>query len=116
MPIKTSLAVDNIITNNNQTQLIRLISKELESLGTKYFEGSLEIQSGIVDREFTLLPAIGYVCLISDRPFVLKLDNTTATPINVKNLFTMTTDSLTKFYISNPDIANIVNLTIIVNS
>ncbi len=116
MPIKTSIAVDNVLSVGNQTQTIRLIAKDLQALGTKYFEGALEIQSNITDREFTLLPAIGYICLISDRPFTLKLDNTTATSIPVKDIFIMTTESLTKFYISNPDLANIVNITMIVNS
>ncbi|MEM4385853.1 MAG: hypothetical protein QXD03_04835 [Candidatus Anstonellales archaeon] len=116
MAIKTSIAVDKVfIINNIVQQSIRLISKDVTSPGDMYFEGSIELQSNTIDKEFSMLPSIGYMCLVSDRPFILKLDDTTSTPINVTSMVVLTSN-ISRFFISNPDPVNTVNITVVVNS
>ncbi|MEM4385351.1 MAG: hypothetical protein QXD03_02250 [Candidatus Anstonellales archaeon] len=116
MAIKTSVAVDRVfVVNNIVQQSVRLVSKDITSPGDMYFEGNIELQSNTVDKEFSMLPSMGYICLISDRPFILKLGDSTSTPINVTSMIVLTSN-ITKFYISNPDPLNTVNITVIVNS
>jgi len=115
MSLITSLAVDKKTILNNTLTTVRLLSKTLETPGDKYFEGEFSIPANTTDSEFDLPVPIGYLCIASDRNFILKLDNTTSTPINVENIFVLS-GTVERFYISNPDLNNPVNITVIANS